>query len=82
MADENVDIIKMDATANDVPSSFNVQGFPTIFWRPKGGSPVNYNVSTVYYFLAQVFILKTVDTITNVSATLSLCAIYLCHAYN
>lgn len=43
MAGENVDIIKMDATANDVPSSFNVQGFPTLFWRPKGGSPVNYN---------------------------------------
>ncbi|XP_068230096.1 protein disulfide-isomerase A3 [Palaemon carinicauda] len=43
MAGESVDIVKMDATANDVPSSFNVQGFPTIFWKPKGGSPVNYN---------------------------------------
>lgn len=43
MKDENVDIVKMDATANDVPSTFNVQGFPTLFWKPKGGSPVSYN---------------------------------------
>lgn len=25
----------MDATANDVPSPFQVQGFPTIFYAPK-----------------------------------------------
>lgn len=43
MKDENVDIVKMDATANDVPSPFEVRGFPTIFWKPKGGSPVTYN---------------------------------------
>lgn len=24
----------MDATANDVPSTFEVHGFPTIFWYP------------------------------------------------
>lgn len=28
-------IAKMDATANDVPSPFQVQGFPTIFYAPK-----------------------------------------------
>jgi len=43
MADENVEIVKMDATANDVPSAFEVRGFPTIFWIPKGGKPVSYN---------------------------------------
>lgn len=43
MKDEEVDIIKMDATANDVPSNFNVKGFPTLFWRPAGGEAVNYN---------------------------------------
>lgn len=43
MKDEDVDIVKMDATANDVPPQYNVQGFPTIFWKPKGGVPRNYN---------------------------------------
>jgi len=28
--------VKMDATANDVPPSFEVRGFPTLFWIPKG----------------------------------------------
>jgi len=35
MADEDVEIVKMDATANDVPPMFNVRGFPTLFWLPK-----------------------------------------------
>lgn len=43
MKNENVAIVKMDATANDVPPTFNVRGFPTIFWKPAGGSPVSYN---------------------------------------
>lgn len=43
MKDEDVDIVKMDATANDVPPSFNVRGFPTLYWKPKGGEPVSYN---------------------------------------
>merc|ERR1712226_1338704 len=34
MADEEVEIVKMDATANDVPPGFNVRGFPTLFWYP------------------------------------------------
>ncbi|KAF2366681.1 disulfide isomerase [Trinorchestia longiramus] len=42
MADEDVDIIKVDATANDVPPSFNVRGFPTLYWKPKSGKPVSY----------------------------------------
>merc|ERR1712038_2031507 len=43
MADEAVEIVKMDATANDVPSTFEVRGFPTIFWVQKGSKPVAYN---------------------------------------
>jgi len=43
MADEDVEIVKMDATANDVPSAFEVRGFPTIFWVAKGAKPVSYN---------------------------------------
>lgn len=31
---ENVEIVKMDATANDVPSGYDVRGFPTLFWVP------------------------------------------------
>lgn len=34
----------MDATANDVPSPFDVRGFPTLYWAPKDSkdSPVRY----------------------------------------
>jgi len=31
----SVTIAKMDATANDVPATYNVQGFPTIYYAPK-----------------------------------------------
>ncbi|ALC40739.1 ERp60 [Drosophila busckii] len=42
---EEVAIVKMDATANDVPPEFNVRGFPTLFWLPKDAKhkPVSYN---------------------------------------
>jgi len=43
MAEENVEIVKMDATANDVPAGFDVRGFPTIFWVKKGDKPVSYS---------------------------------------
>ena len=44
LAGENVDIIKMDATANDVPAGFDVRGFPTLFWLPSDSkTPVAYN---------------------------------------
>uniref|UniRef100_A0A0N5BWA7 Protein disulfide-isomerase n=1 Tax=Strongyloides papillosus TaxID=174720 RepID=A0A0N5BWA7_STREA len=44
LADENVVIAKMDATANDVPPMFDVKGFPTIYWLPKDTKiPVPYN---------------------------------------
>lgn len=44
LRDEDVDIIKMDATANDVPSAFTVRGFPTLYWKPKSGKPIQYEV--------------------------------------
>uniref|UniRef100_A0A667ZVI4 Protein disulfide-isomerase n=1 Tax=Myripristis murdjan TaxID=586833 RepID=A0A667ZVI4_9TELE len=34
--DPNVVIAKMDATANDVPSPYEVRGFPTIYFSPAG----------------------------------------------
>ncbi|XP_030560456.1 protein disulfide-isomerase A3 [Drosophila novamexicana] len=45
LQNEEVAIVKMDATANDVPPEFNVRGFPTLFWLPKDSKnkPVSYN---------------------------------------
>ncbi|XP_056137435.1 protein disulfide-isomerase A3 [Lampris incognitus] len=42
--DPNVVIAKMDATANDVPSPYEVRGFPTIYFSPAGQkqSPKKY----------------------------------------
>merc|ERR1711923_488122 len=42
--EENIVIAKMDATANDVPAPYDVKGFPTIFFAPKGSksSPKSY----------------------------------------
>jgi len=44
MKDEDVEIVKMDATANDVPPAFDVKGFPTLYWLPKSSKkPESYN---------------------------------------
>jgi len=44
MTNEDVEIVKMDATANDVPPQFDVKGFPTLYWLPKGSKkPTSYN---------------------------------------
>ncbi|KAK6476905.1 protein disulfide-isomerase A3-like [Huso huso] len=45
--DPNIVIAKMDATANDVPSPYEVRGFPTIFFSPAGNkqSPKKYEGS-------------------------------------
>jgi len=41
-----VSLVKMDATANDVPSTFDVRGFPTLYWLPKDSKnkPIRYEV--------------------------------------
>ena len=54
MAAEEVEIVKMDATANDVPPQFNVRGFPTLFWLPK----VNF-----LWFLGNLFFTSTLPPI-------------------
>lgn len=40
--DDSVVIAHFNADANDVPSGFEVQGFPTMFWVPAGGQPQKY----------------------------------------
>ncbi|XP_066591998.1 protein disulfide-isomerase A3 [Prorops nasuta] len=44
LVNEDVEIVKFDATANDVPAPYEVRGFPTLFWVPKDSkdSPVKY----------------------------------------
>jgi hypothetical protein len=48
LKDEDVAMVKMDATNNDVSSPYEVHGFPTLYWAPKGAkhSPVRYEVSS------------------------------------
>ncbi|CAL8293129.1 unnamed protein product [Merluccius merluccius] len=42
--DPNIIIAEMDATANDVPLGYDVQGFPTIYFAPAGkkDQPIRY----------------------------------------
>lgn len=44
LKNENVILVKVDSTANDVPPLFDVRGFPTLYWLPKDSkaSPVRY----------------------------------------
>ena len=46
MKNEDVAIVKMDATNNDVTGAFDVRGFPTIYWAPKDSkdAPIRYEV--------------------------------------
>jgi len=45
LKNEDVSIVKMDATANDVPALYDVRGFPTLYWLPKDSKdkPVRYD---------------------------------------
>lgn len=47
---------KMDATENDVPSQYEVQGFPTIYFAPKNSknSPRKYEVR--WNFFERIFL--------------------------
>ncbi|XP_077298657.1 protein disulfide-isomerase A3-like [Arctopsyche grandis] len=44
MKDEDIAIVKMDASSNDVPPPFKVHGFPTIYWASKDDkkNPITY----------------------------------------
>lgn len=61
LAVEDVAIVKMDATANDVPALYEVRGFPTLYWAPKDSKsePVKYEVfgrfSSNLYVVLNVF---------------------------
>jgi len=35
MIDEDIEIIKFDAMANEIPAGFEINGYPTLFWLPK-----------------------------------------------
>jgi hypothetical protein len=41
----NLVLTKFDATANDPPENFNVEGFPTIYFAPSGkkDEPIKYS---------------------------------------
>jgi len=41
--DDDVVIAKFDADANTVPEGYDVQGYPTILWVPKGGKAETYD---------------------------------------
>lgn len=43
--EDEIVIAKIDATANDIPPAYNVRGFPTIYYAPKGGktAPKQYD---------------------------------------
>lgn len=44
MKDEDVEIVKMDASNNDVPPPYEVRGFPTLYWAPRSSKeyPAKY----------------------------------------
>ncbi|XP_046434463.1 protein disulfide-isomerase A3 [Neodiprion pinetum] len=44
LANEDVEIVKFDASNNDVPAPYEVKGFPTLFWAPKNSKddPIKY----------------------------------------
>lgn len=58
-AESGVDIVKIDATANDFPNDvFTVHGFPTLYWFPKDSkTPVKYegarDVDALLKYVAQ-----------------------------
>lgn len=45
----------MDATENDVPSQYNVRGFPTIYFAPKNdkNNPRKYEVNSIHSNICQ-----------------------------
>lgn len=60
MEGEDVAIVKMDATANDVPSNFEVRGFPTLYWLPKDSKDTH-----VRYEVSRLLLLSEPSCFTN-----------------
>lgn len=54
-----MEIVKFDASANDLPSGFDVRGYPTLYWLPKDSKdkPQSYsgnrNLDDFVKFIAQ-----------------------------
>ena len=46
-AESRIVIAKMDATANDVPSAWNVKNFPTLLWFPAKDKPYNEDTGPI-----------------------------------
>jgi len=65
----NIVIAKMDATANDVPSNYDVKGFPTIYFAPKGSkeSPKSYEGGREVDDFINYLKKESTDGITTVS---------------
>lgn len=61
-----VDIVKLDATANDVPDLFTVHGFPTLYWYPKDTkTPVKYEGSRDLDALLKYVASRATDELEN-----------------
>lgn len=63
---DNIVIAKMDATANDFPSSYPAEGFPTIYFAPANGKdkPIKYEAARELDDLV-AFITEKASTITQ-----------------
>jgi hypothetical protein len=72
MKGEEVSIVKMDATANDVPSTYDVKGFPTLFWIKKDSKdkPIRYEVSWITLNLWKTFFLTRLKIISYLLCTM------------
>jgi hypothetical protein len=47
----------MDATENDVPSPYQVRGFPTLYFAPKNdkNNPRKYEVRILFISISKIF---------------------------
>lgn len=47
MKDEDVEIVKIDATNNDIPKTYEVHFYPSLYWLPKNmkHEPIKYKVN-------------------------------------
>ncbi|ONM26494.1 protein disulfide isomerase2 [Zea mays] len=68
LSDEEVVIAKMDATANDVPSEFEVQGYPTMYFVTPSGKVTSYDSGRTADDIVD-FINKSKETASAVQAT-------------
>ncbi|XP_062197266.1 protein disulfide isomerase-like 1-1 [Phragmites australis] len=68
-SDEDVVIAKMDATANDVPSEFDVQGYPTLYFVTPSGKITSYDSGRTADEIVD-FIKKNKETAAQAATTM------------